>query len=261
MYLSRKIISVFFICYICCFNFGCASAPKQKPIPISEQIVLDMQKSQDLMIEFQRKITRVPTPEVQDYLNRLAQSIAKQEPGFEANTVEVRVYQDLDKQDLNKQIKRIYAFPGTTIFIPASFLVQVGYENELAAAISYELAQVIHRYLAKKLDAPIIGEPAPVILFGPESVFNFEREERKMTIQKATELMFKTKFDTRGLPSFFQHYASYLTGVWNQDSDLVKNEVEFNLREARKAMAAQLPLRDPIVRSADFINFKKKLKL
>jgi len=253
MFLNLKVTiqNIFFGTLATAFLGSCASAPPKKPISISEQIVLDSHKSQDLLQEFKHRVVTIPEPDIQGYLNHLTENLAKQEKGFEARSVEVRVHQDNSPGQ-----KRLFSFPGTTIFIPNSFLHSVEFEIELAGAVAFELSKVILRDLAKRLDQ---GTGTPV-LFGEASVFDLERDERKAAIAKATALLYAAKFDTRGLASFFQRYSGYVSGGLHSDSDLEKKEVEFNIREAQRARMQYPPLRDPVVRSNGFIMMKRRIK-
>jgi predicted Zn-dependent protease len=228
-----------------CLAIGCASPKPVKVLTISEQIEVDTQKAKNFINEFQKQATFVSFPEGERYLNQLAARLAKIETGFTYEAVRVRIH-----DDSNPQLSRPFAFPGTTISIPLSLLKNIAYENELAAVFAFELANVMNRHLAKKMDQTQNAE-----LFGENSVFGLDRNQRQESILLGTRLLYYAGYDPRGMASIFQRYPTDFS-----NGSLDKKEVEFNVREAQKAKSEYLPSRDPIVRSAEFIKMKKGLK-
>ncbi len=249
MFLSHSsFFRIFGIVLFCLLGLACSTPPVAPVLSISEQILVDARKSQHLQEEFQRRVPIVSRPEIQTYLNKMVAKLTAGATGFEVNSVTVKIHRGVGSGQ-----NRIFAFPGTVVYVPEQFLFDVEFENELAAAFAYSLAHVFHRDLAVRLEKT--GTRA--VLFGESSVFDFDREERKSAITDAAALLHVAKYDLRGLPSAFQRYPGTLAGMWNGDSDFEKKEVEFNIRESQKAQADYLPLRDPIVRSDDFILMKK----
>ena len=76
-------------------------------------------------------------------------------------------------------------FPGITLAIPVSFLRKVEFENELAAAMAFEIATLMNRTLAKKLDSSNNRD-----LYGKNSVFNLDQTTRNEAINLATSLLY-----------------------------------------------------------------------
>lgn len=227
---------------------GCSTPPEPKILTISEQIDVDTRQAQNFINEFQKRATFESYPEGERYLNQLARNLAKIETGFVSESVKVKIH-----HDTSSQLAHLFSFPGTTLSIPSSLLHEVEYENELAALLAYELANVMNRHLAKKMEATV--NP---VLFGPGSVFDLDRPQRLASIRLATKLLYYAGYDTRGMASVFQRYPQYFAP--NQSSELNKKEVEFNVRESQKAKTEYLPSMGPIVRSAEFIKMKKGLK-
>ena len=232
---------------------GCSlscSAPKpNRVLTISEQIAVDTQAAQALFSDFQKKVTFINFPEGERYLNAVTKKIAKVQDGFSYETVRVRIH-----QDNQKSLSHFFSFPGTTISVPLSYLKQVEYENELAAVLAYEIANVMNRHLAKKLADPAAGQVENQSMFGTNGLFELNRAERKESIQLGTRLLYYAGFEPRGLASVFQRYPQYFT---NFSSDLAKKEVDFNIRAAQQARSEYLPSLSPIVRSSEFITMKK----
>jgi hypothetical protein len=134
----------------------------------------------------------------------------------------------------------------------------VEYENELAAVLAYQMAHLVRRSLAIHVEEQALRPlPVPPVLFGSGSVFEFHREERASAIRLAVRMLYRAGYDTRGMASIFQR-APVLFG--NPDSGSFKKEVEFNIKEAQRASSELLPAIKPVVRSPEFIRFKKELE-
>jgi hypothetical protein len=237
---------------ICLFPFlisqiGCVSAPPVKVLTITEQIEVDTKAAQNFANSFKAQIHPFAYPEGEKYLAHVAARISKIEIGFPGQT-HVMIHDDRG----NPALSRFFSFPGTLISVPFTFLKTVEYENELAAAISFELANVINRHLAKKIDSG-----AKPILTGNNSAFDLDRIERSQSIGLGTKLLYLSGYDSRGMASIFQHYGAFYP---NQGLALSKKEVEFNLREAQQAKSEYMPSLNPTVRSGEFIRMKRGLK-
>jgi hypothetical protein len=95
------------------------------------------------------------------------------------------------------------------------------------------------------------------IFFGTGSVFDLTEEEKVLSIHTGVKLLYYSGYDTRGMASIFQRYSSFF--AQESASDLAKKEVDFNVREAQRAKSEFMPSLQPIVRSTEFIQFKKGL--
>ncbi len=233
---------------------GCSTPKPQRVLTISEQIAEDTETAQNLFMDYQKKVNFVSFPSGERFLNGLAMKIATTPNGLSKEKVKVRIHRD----DGNKNLARFFSFPGTTISIPLSFLKEVEYENQLAAAIAFEIANVMNRHLAKKMDQTENRE-----LFGEKSLFSLDRTARQESIEIGTRLLYFSGYDLRGLASLFQRYPDYVLNAQtasNEGLESPQKEVEFNLREAQRAKSEYLPSLQPIVRSAEFITMKKGLK-
>ena len=94
-------------------------------------------------------------------------------------------------------------------------------------------------------------------IFGEKSVFNLNRVDRSSSIKLGTSLMYGAGFDTRGMASIFKRFPIYY--LQESASEKSQKEVDFNVHEAQRAKSEFLPQMKPIVRSAEFIQFKKEL--
>ncbi|MBC7395876.1 MAG: hypothetical protein H7333_00410 [Bdellovibrionales bacterium] len=228
---------------------SCASKRADQVLSIAEQLKSDKAKAEGLAREFTRRVTFVNMPKAEKFLNSMALQLARQEPGFENEPVQIKVHDDRPPGQ-----HQFFSFPGTFISIPQSFLKQVEFENELAAAISYELANVLNRYLAAKVEN--LGASPPV-LFGPKNLFDLNNAERAQSIKRGIRLLYLGGYDPRGMPSIFRRFPDYYA---SSASGLFKKQVDFNVREAQRAKSEFLPSLKPIVRSGEFIQFKNELR-
>lgn len=223
---------------------SCSSPPPKRTLTMVEQIAEDNHSVRELQTQYEKKVEFEARSEVEKYLTTLAKKLAQVQDGFPAQSIHVRVH-----KDKNPAQSKFFSFPGTLVSIPASALGQIEYENELAAAIAFELSNVLARHLAHKIESHV-----STILFGDGSIFNLDRGERAESITLGTKMLYYAGYDLRGMASVFQRYPDFFGGLAG------KNEVEFNVKESQRVRSGFLPARDPVVRSAEFIRFKKMLK-
>ncbi len=225
------------------FLVSCATPPPEKPLTISEQIHVDTAKLQSFRDDFEMKNSFIELPKTEKYLTSIAIKLAKQESGFASDEIRVEVHNDQEPK-----LRRFFSFPGTLISVPVSFLRKVEFENELAAALSLEIAHVVNRHLANDLEKSLDFK----------ELFHFTDEQREQSIKLGSKFLYYAGFDLRGMASIFDRYAEYY--VNQGTSELNKKEVAFNIRTAQRARSEYLPSLKPIVRSAEFIQFKKELQ-
>jgi len=233
------------------FFAACASPPTKVLTPV-EQIAADTAKAAGLATRFRDEMDFMRLPRAERFLSRVASLLAGASKDFPLGKVEVRIH-----RDRNRDESRFFSFPGNLVSIPFGFLQSVEYENELAAALAYELAKVMDRHLAAHVEA--VSEKGPVdgiLLFGPASVFALSPEERAGSIRRGSGILYRAGYDVRGMASMFQRHPAFFG---NPGSGPEKKEVEFNVREAQRAGSELLPSLKPVVRSAEFIEFKKEL--
>ena len=254
MFLIRLELIIAPLMLVLLAGFGCSTPKPQRVLTISEQIEVDTETASDLFGEYQKKVAFVNNPEAERYLNALALKIANTHDGLQRERVRVRIHHD----EAAPGLSFFFSFPGTTLSVPLGFLRVVEYENELAGAIAFEIANVMNRHLAKKMDHESTFE-----MFGPRGLFAFDRSERLESIELGTRLLYYSGYDIRGLASFFQRYSRFTRNAVvgpNEGLDSAQKEVDFNVREAQRAKSEYLPSLQPVVRSAEFIIMKKGLK-
>ena len=229
------------------FMSACTTViPPPRLTPI-EQMTVDTTQAHGLLQEFENQVNFEKLPNVEQYLIAVARQISREDANLNGTKIIVKIH-----QDSTPELQRVFSFPGVVISIPASFLKTVGFENELAAMIALELAQIERRELAHEME-----KNEHPILFGPLSIFNFPQKNRGDSIELGTRLMYSAGYDPRGMVALFQKYSSfYVAG----DSPTIQKEVNFYVRSAQKAKNDSMPSLQPIVRSNDFLRMKKGLK-
>jgi hypothetical protein len=248
-----KLILRFFACtQLLIFLANCGTPAPKKELTITEQIEVDTRSAEGLSKQFKEQVNFTDQANAERFLKRMVEKLVAKREGFKAEKVEVKIHDDSGNPDL----KYLFAFPGMTLSVPQSFLKKVQFENELAAGLALEVAEVINRTLAMKVEKDETLGIKPVI-FGQPSVFDLTREERTLSIKLATALLIEANYDIRGVASIFTRYPTYY--VRESASEKFQKEVAFNLREARRAKSEYLPQIDPVVRSSEFIQLKKEL--
>ncbi|MBU6153169.1 MAG: M48 family metalloprotease [Bdellovibrionales bacterium] len=230
---------------------GCSSPQVTKVLSPVEQIAVDSERAAGLANDFRKKVRFVRVPRLERFLSRMGTRLAGASRDFPLERVEVKIH-----YDSSPDLRRAFSFPGTLVSLPLGFLRQVDYENELAAGIAYELGHVINRHLANRIFSGGDQNPNQVAMFGDSSVFEWDRDERARSIKVGTELLYYAGYDVRGMASIFQRNHRFFG---NPDTDSNQKEVEFNVREAQRSRSGLLPPVKPIVRSSEFIQFKREL--
>jgi predicted Zn-dependent protease len=230
---------------------ACSAPPVTKVLSPVEQIEVDSKRAAGLASEFRKKVRFVEVPRLERFLARVGRKLAAASKDFPLDQIEVKIH-----YDATADLRRAFSFPGTLVSLPLGFLRKVEFENELAADLAYELAHVINRHLSNRVFANEEASPGQINLFGSASVFEWDRDERARSIKTGTELLYDAGYDVRGMASMFQRESGFFG---NPDTGSAGKEVEFNVREAQRARSGLLPSVRPVVRSSEFIQFKKEL--
>lgn len=231
---------------------SCASPPPPRVLTAQEQIRADTEKAASLAKDFREQATFLDSiPRVERFLYRMASRLSQSSKSVPLEKVEVRIHRDPEGE-----WARAFSFPGTLISVPISFLKEVEYENELAGFLAFEMGNVVNRHLAIRVEAAR-DRGAKLAIFGPGGLFDWLPGERAQSIGSATEMVYWAGYDVRGVASMFQRYPRFFG---NGGTDPLQKQVEFNVREAQRARIDLMPSLKPIVRSAEFIEFKRELE-
>jgi predicted Zn-dependent protease len=226
---------------------GCGSVPLPPVLSPHEQLKVDTVKVKGLLTQFEKQVQVEKDTNIEKYLTAVARQITREEIGLREEKVLVRVL-----LDTKPELKKSFSFPGVVIFIPKSILHLINFENELAALIALELAQIERRDLAQEMDK----NESP-ILFGDLSIFHFSQKSRSEAIELGTKLMYAAGYDPRGMVALFQKFPKYFLDPTTPAGQKELNEY---LKHAQKAKNEFMPSLQPIVRSNDFLRMKKELK-
>jgi hypothetical protein len=229
------------------FLQACSEIPVAPRISIREQLEVDTMKASGLVSEFRKQAVFDSKPSVEKYLQSVALQIISAEEELRGEKVTARIH-----VDLNKEWKSAFAFPGVMISVPRTFLGKVNFENELAALISYQLALIRNRELARALE-----KDASRPLTGDRGVFRFSVDAILASIEAGTRMMYAAGYDPRGMVSLIEKHPGFF--VDESSTDIIKEKERF-IKQAQKIKNEFLPSLQPIVRSNDFLQMKKELK-
>ena len=156
-----------------------------------------------------------------------------------------------------------FGLPGNRIYIPRALVREMEFENELAGVIAYELAHLQMRHVLDGMSVRQGGNSESVYsgallgsteFFGPTGVFNFRKEQRVAAAGLAIGLLYDAGYDPRGLIAFWETYRGKRSKKAPYDPGVLKAMLE----KARAEIALRTPLRNPIVRSIEFLELRKK---
>lgn len=159
---------------------------------------------------------------------------------------------------------RNFAVPQNRFYISYGLLKQFEYESELAAAIALQIGHLRLRHLAKRIEFEVrkpedvrdlLPPGAVPDLFGPRGVFYFSDEMEKASIAQAVGILYRCGYDPRGIVLIFEKYLANLP-----ESPFGPSTLSHLIDEARKQVAHLAPLRNPTLRSDEFLVMMKKIR-
>jgi predicted Zn-dependent protease len=251
---------------------GCATAPRPQPFAEADRQRFETALGGELAQEFEAEMGVRNDAELALYLRALASRIAEASPELRGGPVGVQVIKDRSAR------WRSYGLPGNRIYLSRGFLRGVEYESELAAAVAMELAHVsrkhVHARLALQAGTPQGAEktveyatlqgllplhPAqprrPLDFFGARGIFAYEEAALMEAAESAVGFVYRAGFDPRGLIVLWTRYQGAPAHSPYPQPVLAKL-----IEETRRVIANYVPLRDPIVRSPQFIAIQRRIK-
>lgn len=268
---------------------ACATAPPASaPITPAERIQRDQALGTEIARQFDAQLKFKQDKDVLSYLNGLARALSDATPELRSSAVEVLLVQDV-------AVWRDFGLPGHRIYLSSSLLRRLGFENQIAAAMAFELAHILRRHAllrvqeevlrARKRDAtgtraiPIAATGAagsfsadypsvaglvpsatgaaerPIEYIGPHGVFDFPDDFHFDAAEAAVDILYKAGFDPRGLVSLWEIY-----GAAPERSPYGKDLLAKLTQRTRRVIALHAPLRNPIVRSPSFLTIQKRIR-
>jgi predicted Zn-dependent protease len=236
---------------------GCATPPPPETQSTEERERRDQDLGTRLSEEFERKVAQKKDADVTVYLRAVAEKLVLATPELKDAPVGVLLIQDRDGKWRN------YGLPGNRIYLSVGLLRRVEFENELAAALALELAHVLHRHAVSRVpqDGPgprpdgvpsTSGSPE---FFGPAGIFAYSETERLAAVETAVGVLYRAGFDPRGLVSLWQRYQGAAA-----ESPFEAGTVMRLLERTRQVVARLAPLRNPVVRSDEFVGIQKRIR-
>jgi hypothetical protein len=182
---------------------------------------------------------------VSAYLEEIANTLTHSVPSLRDQPVQVYILKDHGSRWMN------YGFPGNRIYLSRAMLRNVRFENELAAAIAFELAHVAKRDLLTRYES--LRHPAG--LPSRSGIFDFPVEIRLRALDSAMEMMYQAGFDPRGMALLLNDYKE--TPSISPFEPKVTDQLTEN---SWRIIALHAPLRNPIVRSDRFLAVYQRMK-
>ncbi len=219
--------------------FGCSSGPKKERTSLAEQMAQDANLSIVLSQKFEPTFALRNDPILATYLRRVALKLMSQTKAFEGVGVGVLLI------DNRRAAWRNYSLPGVKVYFSANLLKYLGFENEAAAAIAFELGHLINRHVARKIFSDRI----------PEEVFQYSEEELSAALTSAVGILYRGGYDPRGLVSLWSVYQRF-----PQYAPLPIDTIDRLKEETYTRISELAPLRNPIIQTEEYTKLKPRLQ-
>lgn len=232
---------------------GCSSSPTRLSISPEEQAKKDNTYGLELAKGFETGLVFKHDRPVLDYLHRLTVRLSKGTP-LDRSQFQIKVIKD------KKQQWHHFGLPGVQLYLSSGFLREVRYENELAAAIAFELAHVLNRHLVNRIEEEIedVEDRRLVVVrpFGKGSQFlKFKPIDLEQSVETAVELLYQAGYDSRGMISLWKLYEER-----SQASPYDTAQLGVLINKTYRTIVSYTPLRNPIVRSDEFLTIQKRIR-
>jgi beta-barrel assembly-enhancing protease len=249
------------------FLWGCATVPPPEPISTKQIVEKDCEVGLQIAGRFESELKLGHDVDVSIYLRNLAQALV-QNTELKDAPIGVLLVADRASGDW-----RDFSLPGNRIYLSTGLLRQLQFENEVAAAIAFELGHIVKRHALsrlaeqmgkKKAENPTLELVLPsevtaygqnIRYFGPGGVFGFTDEEQAESVQVAVDILYRAGFDPRGLVSLWDKYKDQPRRSPFDPGALAKLT-----EQTRQSIALYSPLRNPIVRSQAFIKIQERIR-
>lgn len=238
--------------------FSCATPPPPPQMTIQERVKRDNVLGNKIAEDFQGRISFKNDVELSVYLRKIAELLIHTKEELRDAPIGIFIVQDREGQWQN------FSIPGNRIYLSLGLIQTFQFENELAAAIAFELANILRRHLVRHLELTNREEgstlaeeisPSKLSYFGPGGVFTFNDDDYISSIEPATSMLYQAGFDPRGLNSIWQKMKDN-----PKASSFYPATLDRLLAETRTAIAEFPPLRNPVVRSKNFLKMKKRIQ-
>ncbi|HTL12018.1 MAG TPA: hypothetical protein VL588_06000 [Bdellovibrionota bacterium] len=238
---------------------GCQSAPERREPTRAELAQLDLRLGTELATELERRLSLEKPSDAEVYLRKLALKLIEGAPELKDSPLGVLMFHR--KHDQGIADSPILGLPGIRIYVSLEYLKAVETESELAAAIGLELARVSLRQIPRRIQADAMARASAVPTGEPRrptegetldvSLVRPSEDEYTEAIPVAVGLLYRAGYDPRGLVEYWKRWQT-------EASQGVPGEVARRLvSETYRAIASYTPLRNPVVRSKEFLKLKQ----
>ncbi len=239
---------------------SCATEPTHDPLTESEKIRRDRISGNHIAESFEERLKIVKKDmDLLVYLRNLSQKLAESDPQIQDAPIGIFIYKP------KKNTWRNYALPGNRFYLSLNFLKSLSFENEVAAALALEMGHIIKRHTLGRLEAlrdlgilpKSVDEGVELSesdYFGIAGIFSFTEENVMESISVAVDILYNAGYDPRGMTNFWTMQLNA-----GSASPYEKEALQKYLEKTREIVAKKSPLRNPVVRTEEFIQMKKRI--
>jgi predicted Zn-dependent protease len=179
-----------------CAALACGTgkkAPKKREVILTSEAV-DENVGREASQGVSASLGLVNDPELNAYVNRIGQSLARHAPrgGF-----------DYHFAIIDQDAPNAFALPGGYIYVSRGLLVLSNSEDELANVLGHEIAHVAARHAAAR-QALIRGMPGPFKMFAQGSIAGYSRDQEREADRLGQGLAGIAGYDPMGLADFLK---------------------------------------------------------
>ncbi len=268
----RRIQIVLGCFFLSLYGYGCATPePAIKSMTHEELVIQDQAIGKELAERFETKLNFKQDPESVYYLTNLSQQLLNHSPGLLGKVGGVWLIHK------RPTVWRSFALPGNRIYVPLELIKALEFETEVAALLAIQLGHILRQNLLTHLKAEFLPIDSKndsealslnkllielnhknrenLDLFDPKGVFKFSVDEEAAAVRSAVGILYRAGFDARGIISLFSLYRR------NPRYSPFKNEdLEQLIEVTHHEIATFAPLRNPVVRSQDFLRIQKRMR-
>jgi Zn-dependent protease with chaperone function len=175
----------------------------------------DIELGQEAAKDVEKQYTVVKDPQLNDYISRLGQKLARYTPG-ERFPYSFHI---IENKELNA-----FALPGGPIYIHTAILAAAENESQLAGVMAHEISHVALRHSTNQASKAMLARAPLAILggilgssslggtlaqmgiaFGVNSVFlKFSRIDERQADEEGAQIMYDAGYDPRQMAKFFE---------------------------------------------------------
>ncbi len=239
---------------------ACSTAPPSQPVSVEEISRRERGIGAFLGDDLSRLLKVRRDVEVTIHLRDLAKHLMATSSDLATAPIGVFLF------DVSGGAPLSFGVPGVRLYLSVELLKSCRFENEIAAAMASELAILERGVLFDNLSALIGGDewteaevrkrlPAQVNYFGDAGLMNVSREARLGALVRSVGILYGSGFDPRGVLGLLE--------IFRKSQDQTVNNEGFQaeaIEAVREAINAHPPLRNPVVRSTEYLKVLKRIE-